>query len=74
MHGAMSGFYEVRVKLGQTNYRLFCILERQADDLGGPSLICIGGLQKPVREAAKPKDYSKVIKWRDEFKARRTVL
>jgi hypothetical protein len=30
------------------NLRFFCLLERNADDLGGPSVVCIDGLTKPV--------------------------
>src|SRR2546429_7522242 len=32
------------------NHRLFCLLERNADDLGGPSVICLDGLSKPRSE------------------------
>lgn len=35
MHGEMAGFYEVRVQGSGANHRLFCLLERNADDLGG---------------------------------------
>lgn len=45
----MAGFYEVRVQGGRNSHRLFCILERGADDLGSPSIVCIGGLPKPPR-------------------------
>jgi hypothetical protein len=47
MHGDMAGFYEVRVKGGGMNHRLFCILERNAKDLGGSSIVAIDGLSKP---------------------------
>lgn len=58
MHGAMAGFYEVRVRdADRQNHRLFCVLERDAPDVGGPSLVCIDGLSKPLREAARAKDY-----------------
>lgn len=58
----------------QTNYRLFCVLERDADDLGGSSIICIDGLMKPRRTAAKARDYRRALSYRDEFEKRRTVL
>ena len=75
MHGTMGGFYEVRVR-GQDrlNHRLFCVLARNADDLGGPSIICICGLSKPVGEPAKPRDYRRALRLREEFRRRRTVL
>lgn len=75
MHGDMAGFYEVRVRgSDRRNHRLFCVLERDATDLGGPSIVCISGLSKPLREAAKPRDYRRAIAFRAEFGARRTVL
>lgn len=74
MHDDMAGYYEVRVSGGGKNHRLFCLLERNADDLGGPSLICIGGFSKPKRQAAKPKAYEAIRALGDEFKTRRTVL
>ncbi len=37
MHGDMAGFYEVRVTGGGMNHRRFCVLERDAEDLGGPA-------------------------------------
>src|SRR5688572_18369456 len=39
MHEEMAGLYEVRVQGGGMNHRLFCILERHADDLGGASIV-----------------------------------
>jgi hypothetical protein len=73
MHDEMSGFYEVRVQGGGMNHRLFCLLERHADDLGGPSIILIDGLSKPRRSAANPKDYRRAVRMRAEFVARRTI-
>jgi hypothetical protein len=57
MHGEMAGFYEVRVRGAGMNHRLFCILERHANDLGGPSIVAIDGLTKPKRSAADSRDY-----------------
>jgi hypothetical protein len=73
MHDDMAGFYEVRVHGGGANHRLFCLLERTADDLGGPSIVCLDGLSKPVRTAADPRDYKRVKQYGDEFRQRRTV-
>jgi Txe/YoeB family toxin of Txe-Axe toxin-antitoxin module len=73
MHDDMAGFYEVRVQGGGVNHRLFCLLDRNADDLGGPSLICLDGLSKPVRSAASPRDYRRVRQYADEFRKHRTV-
>jgi len=73
MHEDMAGLYEVRVRGGGRNYRFFCVLERNADDLGGPSVVCLGGLTKPVRTAASPRDYQRIKQYADEFRKRRTV-
>lgn len=73
MHDDMAGCYEVRVQGGGANHRLFCLLERNAEDLGGPSIVCIDGLSKPVRSAASPRDYRRVRQYADEFRKRRTV-
>ncbi len=73
MHDEMAGFYEVRVQGGGANHRLFCLLERNADDLGGSSVICLDGLTKPVRSASSPRDYRRVRQYADEFRKRRTV-
>lgn len=74
MHGEMSGLYEVRVQGGGMNHRLFCVLERDAEDLGGSSIVAIDGLSKPKRSAANPKDYRRVLRMKSEFERRRTVL
>lgn len=74
MHGEMAGFYEVRVQHGAMNYRLFCILERDAVDLGGSSIVCLGGLSKPRGTAAVSRDYRRIRQYRDEFEQRRIVI
>lgn len=74
MHGAMAGMYEVRVHCDGMNHRLFCFLERDADDLGGPSIVCLGGLSKRPREAARDRDYRQIKRFADEFVRSRRVL
>ncbi len=74
MHGAMAGIYEIRVQGAGMNHRLFCLLERNADDLGGSSIVVLGGLSKPKRSAANPRDYARVDASRGEFIQHRTVL
>lgn len=74
MHDAMAGFFEARVTGAGMNHRLFCILERNADDLGGSSIVVIDGLSKPKRSAANPKDYRRALKMRAEYLTSRTVL
>jgi Txe/YoeB family toxin of Txe-Axe toxin-antitoxin module len=74
MHGDMAGYFEVRVQGGGMNHRLFCRLERDAEDLGGSSIVCIDGLSKPPRSAANARDYRRVKRYGAEFQKRRTVL
>ena len=74
MHDDMAGFFEVRVQGGGMNHRLFCVLERDAADLGGSSIVCIDGLSKPPRTAANVRDYRRVRRYGVEFEKRRTVL
>ncbi len=56
------------------NHRLFCILIREAEDLGGSSIVCLGGLSKPRREQANPRDYRRIKMYREEFERHRKVL
>lgn len=74
MHGSMSGFFEVRVQGDGMNHRLFCVLERDAADLVGSSIVAIDGLSKPKRSAADPRDYRRVKRYGAEFQKLRQVL
>ena len=79
MKAEMSGFYEVRVTGNDAagrkmNHRMFCKLMRDAADLGGSSIICIAGLSKPLRSAARPGDYRTVRRLGTEFDRRRTIM
>lgn len=74
MHGDMAGYFEVRVQGGGLNHRLFCFLERDAEGLGGSSIVCLGGLSKPRRAAADPRDYATIRRFGDEFLKHRMVL
>ena len=70
----MSGIYEVRVGSTSGNHRLFCLLVRTLEQLGGPSIVCLGGLTKPRRSAAHPRDYVRIRQYADEFRKRGKVL
>ena len=74
MHGRMAGLFEIRVGSGSVNYRLFCVLERDAADLGGSSIVAIGGLSKAKRSAAEARDYRLALDYLAEFRRRRTIL
>jgi Txe/YoeB family toxin of Txe-Axe toxin-antitoxin module len=74
MHGDMHGIYEVRVRQGRRLFRLFCLLQREAADLGGPSIVCLGGLCKPTGTTADERDYERIRAWAAEFRRSRSVL
>jgi len=68
MHGKMTGYFEVR-KQGpnREQFRLFCILERSADEvelqrtgLPGPAIAVITGTRKPWRTVFSEADYDHV--------------
>ena len=77
MHDDMAGYFEVRV-MGPSKrlYRLFCLLERDAPGLGGPSVVAIAGLVKPNQTAFTKQDYAAVRRLGDEYRRRspRSVL
>lgn len=71
MHGDMAGFYEARAMgPGKRLYRVFCVLEREAEGLPGPSLVVITGLDKPSETAFSKADYRRVRELGDEYRAR----
>lgn len=76
MHGEMSGYYEIRLRGNPSGhlYRVFCLLDRKAPDLGGPSLIVLAGLSKRPGTTISAADYGRVRSLGNEFKKRRTVL
>lgn len=74
MHGDMAGIYEVRIGSSGVNHRLFCLLVRVSDHLEGPSIVCLDGLTKPRRAAARNRDYARIRQYADEFRKRGRVL
>lgn len=73
MHGAMNGYYEVRVDgPKRRHYRLFCILERDGAlvGLGGPSLVLITGMEKAFRSTFTEEDYAQVRVLGTEYRSR----
>ena len=74
MRGDMGGVSEARVGYASMNHRLFCVLDRNATDLGGPSIIVLDGLSKPKRTAAAIRDYGRILKMKEEFLETRSVL
>jgi hypothetical protein len=70
----MAGIYEVRVTSRGANHRLFCLLVRTSDRLGGSSIVCLGGISKPVRSAAQPRAYARIRQYAAEFRKHGKVL
>jgi len=71
MHGSMRGFYEARTRGPDRRlYRLFCILEREAPGLIGPSIVVIDGLSKPNNSAFTTADYDAIRHLGEEFRRR----
>jgi hypothetical protein len=76
MHGAMGGYYEVRVQgPNREQFRLFCILENAEPDelarrgLSGPTIVVITGLRKPWMSKFRDADYRAVRQVGDEYRA-----
>ncbi len=68
----MAGWYEARLRFEKRLYRLFCLLERDAPDLGldRPSIIVIEGMDKANETAFRPRDYAHVRELGDEYRRR----
>jgi hypothetical protein len=70
MHGDMAGYFEARKKGEKLLYRVFCLLERNADGLPGPSVVIIVGLAKRNETAFTKEEYAYVRQLGDEYRAR----
>lgn len=54
----------------RTHYRLFCILDYDAQGVGKPLLVVVDGRSKPFRTMLADKDYHVVKALGDEYRAR----
>lgn len=71
MHDEMAGIFEARTRGPDRRlYRLFCVLERDAAGLNGPSLVIITGKSKPVGKELSRADYAEVRRLADEYYSR----
>lgn len=71
MRGSMRDFYEARTRGPDRRlYRLFCILEREATGLDGPSIVVIDSLSMPNHTAFTEADYARVRRLGDEYRRR----
>jgi len=68
MKGEMSGWFELRIDgHGRHHYRLFCLLDYEAEGLGKPLLVIITGKDKPFRTRLSEKDYASVRSLDEEY-------
>jgi hypothetical protein len=77
MHGDMAGWFEVRVDgpkpgggKGRHHYRLYCLLDYDAEGVDKPLLVVITGLDKPFRTTLSKHDYAAVRDLGTEHRAR----
>lgn len=71
MHGDMTGWFEVR-KDGpkRHHYRLFCLLDYEAQGVDKPLLVVIDGRDKPFHTELSSADYEAVRALGDEYRRR----
>ncbi|MCK9871185.1 hypothetical protein MRI28_16325 [Nocardiopsis dassonvillei] len=62
MHGSMAGWFEIRVDgtPRRTHYRVFCLLDYEAEGRDRPLLVLIDGRTKPFRTMLSDADYRAV--------------
>jgi hypothetical protein len=71
MHGAMAGWYEVRIDgPNRHHYRLSCLLDYDALNADAPLLTVICGLDKPFRTQVSQADYARVLQLGTEYLGR----
>jgi hypothetical protein len=73
----MAGWHEVRVDgpkpqggKGRHHYRLFCLLDYEAQNSSKPLLAVITGRDKPFRETFSDRDYKLVAALGEEYRSR----
>lgn len=71
MKDEMSGIWEIRDQHHGTNYRLFCVLDRNATAHGlrSPAIVVIGGAGKPEGTEMSAAEYRHVREGRDTYLA-----
>ena len=57
MHGSMSGYFEIRLRLASTNFRFIC----KPVELDQQFLVVIAFMAKPIRTGFRPKQYQEVL-------------
>lgn len=67
MHGVCTGMYEVRVKVNRRHYRLFCVLDLNAENSDLPLLTVIDADSKPDGSVFPQSRYNDLSDLRDEY-------
>lgn len=72
MHGEMTGWFEIRVDgpPNRTHYRLYCLLDYEAQGMGKPLLVIVDGRSKPFRTVLSTRDYRAIRRLCDEYHQR----
>ncbi|MFJ8842818.1 hypothetical protein ACIRFF_07935 [Streptomyces cyaneofuscatus] len=71
MKGDMAGWFEVRVDGPERrHYRLFCLLDYEAEGNKKPLLVVVAGLDKPFRTVLSDADYQRVRGLGQEYRSR----
>jgi hypothetical protein len=71
MHGDMTGWFEARRDgPGRHHYRLFCLLDYEAQGLDKPLLVVVDGRDKPFRTELSQADYADIRALGEDYKRR----
>lgn len=71
MKGDMTGWFELRADgPGRHHYRLFCLLDYEAENKQTPLLVVIDGRDKPFRTVLSSRDYAAVQALGEEYRKR----
>lgn len=68
MHGEMSGFFEIRVRHQAMLYRVFCLLDTQAEGVPRPILAVIDAAAKKSKTTLSRSRYGQVRDLGDEYR------
>jgi len=76
MKDDMKGFHEARDEHDGMLYRLFCFLDRHAEEHGldAPALVLISGGEKKVQSRMDQSVYDQAKSYRKDYEATRRIL
>ena len=69
MHGELSGWFEVRINKSSLRkcFRLFCLLDYNAQNSSNPYLVVVTGITKPVETKISEREYMQVSEMGVEY-------